>query len=316
MQFWKQRSLAVIATLWLGLWLSLSACGSTPPAREDGKLYVVATTTMLADLVQTIGGEHVVCVGLMGAGIDPHLYQASAGDVAELDSADLVAYHGFHLEGKMGEVFAQLTQQGKEILCLEEGIDPRLLLAHPDYPEMYDPHIWFDAALWGLAAEYVAAVLSAVDPDHQEAYWENYSQYAQALDVLDSYAQARVAELAPPQRVLITAHDAFGYFGAAYGFEVLGLQGITTETEAGTADVRQLATLLVSRRIPAIFVESSVPAKSIEALQDAVEAQGFSVAIGGQLYSDALGDASTGHQTYLAAFRANVDTIVDALAAD
>lgn len=303
----------------LGIIMSaaLLLAGCSAPAADtnssDGKLNVVATTTMLADLSSVIGGERVTVNGLMGPGIDPHLYQASAGDVSLMQKADVVVYNGLHLEGKMGEIFEDLSGKGSAVICIEDGLDESKLLAWEADSSVHDPHIWFDVSLWKEAAKTVAKGLAKADPDGKENYELNLEDYLKKLDETDTYIRNRAAELPQSQRVLVTAHDAFQYFGKAYGFEVRGLQGISTDAEAGTADVSDLAAFIVERQIKAIFVESSVPPKTIEALQAAVKAKGFDVAIGGELYSDSLGDAGSGAGTYVLTVKANIDTIVDAL---
>lgn len=297
------------------LLLLLSGCAQNA-ARPDGEtetLTLVATTTMLADLSRVIGGEHVSVHGLMGPGIDPHLYKASAGDVSLMQKSDVVVYNGLHLEGKMGEVFDSLSGQGHWVICIEEGLDPSSLLTSDDDSGTHDPHIWFNVALWKQAAAAVAQGLSQADPDHAPDYTANLDAYLKELDAADTYIRSRVAEVPEGQRVLVTAHDAFNYFGHAYGFEVRGLQGISTDAEAGTADVSSLADFIAERKIPAVFVESSVPPKTIEALQAAVRAKGFEVAIGGELYSDSLGGEDSGAESYILTFQANIDTIVEAL---
>lgn len=297
--------------------LSVLLAGCAAPVADksaaEDKINVVATTTMLADLSGIIGGARVSVSGLMGPGIDPHLYQASAGDVTLMQKADVVVYNGLHLEGKMGEIFENLSGQGAAVICIEAGLDESKLLAWEEDNSIYDPHIWFDVSLWQAAAQTVAQGLSQVDPDGKAAYQANLDVYLKELDAADAYIRGRAAELPEAQRVLITAHDAFQYFGKAYGFEVHGLQGISTESEAGTADMRQLAEFIADRQIKAIFVESSVPPKTIEALQAAVRAKGFDVAIGGELYSDSLGDADSGADTYILTVKANINTIVNAL---
>lgn len=294
----------------------LLLAGCTQPALNkdtaQDTLNVVATTTMLADLSKVIGAEHVSVSGLMGPGIDPHLYQASAGDVTLMQNADVVVYNGLHLEGKMGEIFESLSGQGHAVISLEQGLDESKLLKQADSP-VYDPHIWFDVALWKDAAAIVAHGFSGIDPDNAENYQANLKNYLKELDELDTYIRGRVSEVPPEQRVLVTAHDAFSYFGSAYGFEVRGLQGITTDAEAGTADVSELADFIVQRQIKAIFVESSVPPKTIEALRASVASKGFDVGIGGELYSDSLGGEESTAQTYIQTFKSNIDTIVDAL---
>lgn len=294
----------------------LAGCSSptvnTNPT-EASQLNIVATTTMLADLCTVIGGERVTVDGLMGPGIDPHLYQASAGDVSLMQKADVVVYNGLHLEGKMGEIFESLSGQGQAVICIEEGLEESKLLAWETDSSVHDPHIWFDVSLWESAAKTVADGLSKADSDGKSDYNSNLDAYLKELEETDTYIRSRAAELPEEQRVLVTAHDAFQYFGKAYGFEVRGLQGISTDAEAGTADVSDLANFIVERQIKAIFVESSVPPKTIEALQAAVKAKGFDVAIGGELYSDSLGDADSGAGTYTLTVKANIDTIVDAL---
>ncbi len=299
----------------LSLTLLLVGC-SAPAVNTDSskdKLNIVATTTMLADLVSSIGGERVTVNGLMGPGIDPHLYQASAGDVSLMQKADVVVYNGLHLEGKMGEIFENLSNQGSAVICIEKGLDESNLLAWENDSSIHDPHIWFDVSLWKDAAKTVAIGLTDADPNGKAEYEANLDAYLKELDKTDTYIRSRADELAEEQRVLVTAHDAFQYFGKAYGFEVRGLQGISTDAEAGTADVSELANFIVKRQIKAIFVESSVPPKTIEALQAAVKAKGFDVSIGGELYSDSLGDAKSGADTYILTVKANIDTIVNAL---
>lgn len=304
---------AVFAALLVGAVSALAGCSGNAGAAYDGRLKAVATTTMLADLAGIIGGEHVSVKGLMGPGIDPHLYQASAGDVISMQEADVVIYNGLHLEGKMGDVFSALSGMGKAVICVQDGLDESSLLANGDNPDVHDPHIWFDVALWKKAASHVAGELGTADPDNRADYEANLQAYLAELDELDAYIMGRVGELPEGQRILVTAHDAFRYFGEAYGFEVRGLQGISTDAEAGTADVSELAAYIADNRIKAIFIESSVPAKNVEALQAAVRSKGFDVEIGGELYSDSLGDEQSGNETYIKTVRANVDTIVDAL---
>lgn len=310
----KKRPIACFLAMYLFLISMFYGCGVQPQNNAEGKWQVVTTTTMLYDLTKAIGGEHVQVMPLMGPGIDPHLYQASAGDVTKMQTADIVVYNGLHLEGKMGDVFASLAgQKQTEIICAEDGISKSKLLADENNPDIYDPHIWFDVSIWKEAASYISMRLCELDAENSADYSRNLEAYLAELDALDQYVKEQIAQLPETQRILITAHDAFRYFGKAYGFEVMGLQGISTDAEAGTADVSSLATFIAEKRIHAIFVESSVPPKNIEALQAAVRAQAFEVEIGGELYSDSLGDATSGHDTYILTFKANVDTIVGAL---
>ncbi|MFT4143537.1 MAG: zinc ABC transporter substrate-binding protein [Mobilitalea sp.] len=291
----------------------LTGCQKAEPSNTTDTLNIVATTTMLTDLAKIIGGDHVTVNGLMGPGIDPHLYQASAGDVTLMQNADVVVYNGLHLEGKMGEIFESLANLGSTVICIEDGLKEEDLLSWESDTSVHDPHIWFDVTLWKEAAKTVAAKLSEADSAHASDYTTNLEAYLKELDDLDTYIKDRVNEIPADQRVLVTAHDAFNYFGRAYGFEVKGLQGISTDAEAGTADVSSLADFITERRIKAIFVESSVPPKTIEALQAAVKAKGFDVSIGGELYSDSLGGKDSGADTYLLTVKANIDTIVEAL---
>ncbi len=306
------RKLLPTALLALSVLLQFSGCAPSPN-RDSGKLQIVTTTTMLYDLTASIAGEHAEVTALMGPGVDPHLYQASAGDVTTMQKADIVVYNGLHLEGKMGDVFAGLAAQNRDIICAADGIDPTVLLSDESNPDIYDPHIWFDAGIWMDVARHTARRLGEIDPDHRQDYLDNMESYVTSLEELDRYIRSRVLELPESSRVLVTAHDAFRYFGKAYGFDVRGLLGISTDVEAGTADVSHLAEFIADSGIKAVFVESSVPPKNIEALQAAVKARGFSVAIGGELYSDSLGDADSGHDSYVSTCKANIDTIVDAL---
>ena len=248
----------------------------------------------------------------MGPGIDPHLYVASEGDVDLLQRADVIFYNGLFLEAQMADVLRQIGER-KPSIPVAERIPAQDLLPWATYADEYDPHVWFDVTLWAKAVEAVRDTLVEYDPTNADAYRANTEAYLKELDELHAYVKTQAERLPADQRVLITAHDAFHYFGRAYGFEVRGLQGISTASEAGTADVRELADFIVAREIRALFVESSVPVRNIEALQAAVQAQGFTVEIGGQLYSDAMGDPGTPDGTYVGMVRHNIDTIVGAL---
>ena len=229
------------------------------------------------------GGDRVNVTGLMGPGIDPHLYKASEGDVARLAGANLIFYNGLHLEGKMAGVLERMQDQIKTVVVTQD-IDRRILLAPPEFEGAYDPHVWFDVTLWMQVVERVRDTLIEVDKGSEKLYRANTKDYLARLGELHDYVTQQADRVSPDQRVLVTAHDAFNYFGRAYGFEVRGLQGISTAAEAGTADVQALVQFIVERRIPAMFVETSVPRRSIEAVQAAVKAKGFSVEIGGQLF--------------------------------
>lgn len=281
--------------------------------KKEGDKTIVATTTMLKDLTQEITKDKMKVDGLMGAGVDPHLYKPSAGDVNKLGQADLVIYGGLHLEGQMGEVFKKLKSDNKMILDSSEKLDKSLLISSKDFEGNYDPHIWFDVKVWEEVAKSVEEKVEKLDPTNKEYYKENLDNYLKELDKLDDYVTKRAEEIPKEKRVLVTAHDAFNYFAKKYGFEVRGLQGISTETEASASDLTEIADFIKNREIKAIFIESSVPKKNVEALQEAVKSKGFEVEIGGELYSDSLGDENSGDESYIKTIKHNIDTIVDAL---
>jgi manganese/zinc/iron transport system substrate-binding protein len=294
----------------------LSACSQPVASAEDlaaRGVRVTATVGMITDIVRHVGGEHVFVTGLMGPGVDPHLYKPSARDVTKLGDADIIFYGGLELEGRMTELFEKIQHAGKPAVAVSEGIDRARLRKPIEFEGRYDPHIWFDVTLWQEATRAVAIHLAQLDPAHADDYARNAQAYLKQLGELHAYIQAQVATLPATARVLITAHDAFGYFGDQYGFEVRGLQGTSTATEAGVADVQDLARFIAERKIKAIFVESSVPQSTIEAVQAAVRSKGWDVAIGGQLFSDAMGAEGTPEGTYIGMVRHNVDTIVGAL---
>ncbi len=278
---------------------------------QDSRLHIVATTTMLADLARKLGGGVVEVEGLMGPGIDPHLYQASAGDVIKMQNADLVIYNGVHLEGKMGDVFQSVETRGIVVVCAGNALTETELLSSGS--GAFDPHVWFDVQIWQKAAKELAEGMKKAAPHYAELFEQNLQQYCGELDCLHEEIKARIEKIPVSQRVLITAHDAFGYFGRAYGFTVKGLQGISTDSEAGTLDVSNLAQYIAEHKIKAVFVESSVSPRTVEALQAAVRARGFEVSVGGELYSDSLGSAGSETETYIQTVRYNVDTIVNAL---
>ncbi len=290
------------------------ACGPGENVRTEGQpLQVVATTTIVGDLVRSIGGEDIQVEALMGPGVDPHLYKASAGDVRRMSSADVIFYSGLHLEGKMTDVLAGMNQRGVRTVAVAECIPEDRLIPLQGFEGLHDPHVWFDVNLWSETVECVTRTLTELNPAGADAYAANAREYLNELAALDLWVREGAAELAPERRVLVTAHDAFAYFGRAYGFEVHGLLGVSTASETGTADVQRLAEFIVERRIPAVFVETSVPPRYVEALQEAVGARGFVVEIGGSLYSDSLGDPGTPAGNYAGTVRANVETIVGAL---
>lgn len=296
----------------LATFLFVGCGGDKDKGDSSGILNLVATTGQVGDMLMNIGGERVRVTSLMGPGIDPHLYKASAGDVERLRRADAIFYNGHHLEAKMGEVIGEMGSR-KPTLALTESLPEARLLSPNDYEGLYDPHIWFDLDLWSLTVDAVVALLGELDPEHRDEFDSRARIYKARMGELQAYALEQFARIPKQQRVLITAHDAFNYLGRAYGLEVRGLQGISTASEAGTGDVQDLATFITERRIPALFVESSVSPRAIEAVRAAVQARGFDVQVGGEIFSDALGDKGSPAGTYLGMFRHNVDTIVSSL---
>ncbi|MEY6433228.1 zinc ABC transporter substrate-binding protein [Thioalkalicoccus limnaeus] len=296
--------------------LLLGVAGCETGGEDDDRLRVVATTNIIGDLVRTIGGDDISLASLMGPGIDPHLYRASEGDAHRMSRADIVFYNGHHLEGRMTDLFEQMGQRGVRTEALAEVIPDGLLISSPDYPGHRDPHVWLDVSLWQIVAEHVRDVLVAMDPDNAEGFRARTAALLDEMAELDSYLHERASAVPDPRRVLLTSHDAFKYFGKAYGFDVRGLQGISTATEAGTADVQRMAEFIVERQIPVLFAESSVPERGIEAVRRAAQAKGFNATLGGTLYGDALGDRGTPEGTYIGMMRHNIDTIVEGLLRD
>ena len=296
----------------LYLLISLAIISCKNASEESGKLKVVTTTSMLTDLVKNIGGDLIEVNGLMGAGVDPHLYKASEGDVNKLFQADIIFYNGLHLEGKLVDVFEKMAKT-KLTVSLGGSLDKNELIGSEYFVSNYDPHVWFNIQFFKQFGDRVAETLAANDPVNAKKYQENTVLYQDKLDALEVEVKSMIATLPKEKRILVTAHDAFNYFGKAYGFNVVGLQGLSTATEAGVQDVRRLSQFIIDNKVKAIFIESSVPRRTIEALQEAVLSKNHDVGIGGSLYSDALGNAGTIEGTYVGMFRANVKTIVEAL---
>ena len=283
------------------------------PKKENGKLNVVTTTSMITDLVQNIGGDLINIQGLMGSGVDPHLYKASEGDVSKLVQADVIFYNGLHLEGKLVEVFEKMQSQNLKTYAIAEALDKNTLIGSEYFQSNYDPHIWFDTDYWMQAGAYVTKKLQLLNPENAKAFEENWKNYHIKLISLKEKVTATIETLPREERILVTAHDAFNYFGKAFDFEVVGLQGLSTATEAGVQDVQKLSSFIIEKQVKAIFVESSVPKRTIEALQASVKSKGYNIEIGGTLYSDALGNKGTVEGTYIGMFEYNVNTIINAL---
>jgi len=308
------RSFAVAVVI-----LAAGAAGCTPAApraTEDvaaRPLRVTTTVGMITDAVREVGGARVAVTGLMGPGIDPHLYKPTASDVIALGDADLILYGGLHLEGRMVDLFEHIADGGTATVAVTGDIPPGSLRHPPAFEGAPDPHVWFDVALWQSAVRTIAAALAARDPGSQALYAANRDRYLAELASLDAWVVEQAATVSPAQRILITAHDAFGYFGGRYGFDVRGIQGISTAAEASASSIQALADLIAESRLKAVFVESSVPPATIEALKAAVASRGWRVAIGPPLFSDALGEPGTPAGTYVGMVRHNVTAIVEAL---
>lgn len=287
----------------------LPGCTEQPaPVGHGGKLHVVATTGMVADLARAVGGEHITVTALMAPGIDPHLYKASADAVGLLESADVILYNGLGLEGKLGDLFVKLAHK-RNVTAVTESVPRDSLL---DDGQHYDPHVWFDVGIWAQCPAAVADVLSEARPALRETFQAAARKYAAELRALHERVKDRIGAIPKKRRVLITSHDAFRYFGRAYEMEVHGLQGISTVDEAGVKDVQRVVDLVVTRGIKAIFVETSVPKHTIEAVQSAARERGREVVIGGELYSDSMGDHAP-ENTYIGMVEANVRLITESL---
>lgn len=292
----------------------LTACGerSSSSPGGTGKLKATATIGMIADVAGEVGGDHVQVTGLMKAGVDPHLFKASEGDIAKLDGADIIFYNGLHLEGKMVDILENMGKK-KRVVAVSDPIDRSKLRSGSQMQTEYDPHIWFDVRNWMTATEAIRDALSELDPEHAADYRANAEAYLGKLRDLHEEVAGKIGTLPEESRVLVTAHDAFGYFGDAYGVKVMGLQGISTASEAGTKDVTDLRDYLVENKIKAVFIESSVPRKAIDAVIQGAKEKGHDLKIGGELFSDAMGEEGTPEGTYIGMVRHNVDTIVAAL---
>lgn len=300
---------AMIALALLAIGFTLTACGKGYTYVE-GKVNIVATTTMLGDLSKELGGEHVSVTTLMGVGVDPHLYSAKASDTKALEKSDMIVYGGLHLEGKMVDILESLSEEkpyidaGAEVL----SADGMLLF---DESGNTDPHIWFNVENWILVAKAMTKALIQIDPEHASDYQNLGDDYVSQLENLNTYIINKVSELDENKRILVTAHDAFQYFGVKYGFEVEAIQGISTDSEASISDINDLVDLVIDLDVKAIFVESSVPQKTIDSVIESANNEGYSLSIGGELYSDSLGDGT--YSSYIEAVKYNVDIIVNAL---
>ncbi|TYO89624.1 metal ABC transporter solute-binding protein, Zn/Mn family [Oceanicella actignis] len=288
------------------------ALAAAAPLRAQDKPRVVCTTSMLGDMMRNLAGGRAEVRALMGPGIDPHSYRQTRSDVALMLRADLMVWHGLWLEAQMDDFLRELARR-KPAAALAESLPRALLRPHDSYPDRWDPHVWMDPALWARLLTPAAALLARIDPEGADAFAAAAERHGAEMAALDAYARETLATVPPERRVLITAHDAFGYFGRAYGFEVMGVQGMSTESEAGLQRIRQLVDVLVSRRVGAVFVESSVSERNLRALIEGAAARGHEVRVGAELYSDAMGPEGSYEGTYLGMIDHNVTAIARAL---
>lgn len=301
------------------LTISILFSGCTPNnLSQSKKIRVVTTIGMIADAVKNVANPELVIVeSLMGPGVDPHLYKASFSDTKKLENADVIFFGGLHLEGKMVEIFEDLARRQPTIAVSKNIPREKLLISRQANQQVaktvFDPHIWFDVSIWMEAVKIIAEELSTYDPAHKNIYQQNAAAYLQKLADLHSWTAQEIAKIPKTQRLLITSHDAFSYFGRAYNIEVEAIQGISTASDFGLKDLERIINLVIERNIKAIFVESSVPKKSIAAVQEGVRGRTKEVVIGGQLFSDSMGDPATPEGTYIGMVQYNVSTIVNNL---
>ncbi|WP_438839176.1 metal ABC transporter solute-binding protein, Zn/Mn family [Cognatishimia coralii] len=282
------------------------------PSFAMDRLNVVATTGMIADAARQVGGDLVEVKGLMGPGVDPHAYRQTRTDIVAMTRADLVLWHGLYLEAQMEDFFTDLSAK-RNVVEVAAGLDTSLLRGHDDYDDKFDPHVWMNPDIWALIVEQVQSALTATQPESADVFAANAQEHLAEIDRLSGYAKSALASVPEQSRVLLSAHDAFGYFGEAYGFEVLGIQGISTESEAGLNRISELVDLLVTRDIRAVFVETSVSDRSMRAVIEGAAAKGHKVSIGGELFSDAMGEDGTYEGTYIGMIDHNATVITNAL---
>lgn len=295
--------LSVVTALMLGL---------VPTQGEAADIHIVTTTNIIGDAARHVVGEAGTVISLMGPGVDPHLYNATQGDMRRLSRADVIFYHGLNLEGKMSNIFVMM---GRSIptYAVTEYMLPADLLEPEEFNGLYDPHTWMDVRLWMKAVERIRDALIEVDPQQAETYQRNAAAYMSELEQVHEWTLEQLSLIPDQRKVLMTAHDAFNYFGRAYDIEVVGLQGISTDVEVGLADITNMVNMIVNRAIPAIFVETSVSTRGIEAVREGAQAKGHRVELGGELFSDSLGDEDSPEGTLIGMIRHNVRTIVGAL---
>lgn len=290
----------------------LAAAGGSAAPAQDRPVEVAATVGMIADVAQTVGGPCADVTAIMGPGVDPHLYQPSAGDVSTFRDADVILFAGYSLEGQLGDVLERFSETTPTVAVGPSSIDPGDLITVQDIYGI-DPHLWMDASLWAQTVPTIAATLAELAPGCADAIAGRAEAYAAQLDALHAWVAESIATIPEDQRILVTAHDAFAYYGRAYGIEVAGIQGISTESEAGVADIREMAQTVAERRVPAVFIESTINPRTIQAVIDAAAERGHQVSIGGELLSDAMGEPGTAAGTYIGMIHGNTVTIAEAL---
>lgn len=292
----------------------LAACRTDEEAtteENEGKVNIVTTIAQIGEPLSVIGGEHVEVDSLMGPAVDPHLYNATHSDITRIDEAELVFYNGLNLEANMIDIFNEMSDS-KPVVAIGETIPEDLLLEDEEEEGVPDPHIWFDLDLWQQALESAVQELKDYAPEHAEEFEENKVKYFAEMDELKE-SSSKLEKIPEQQRYLVTAHDAFGYFGQMHGLEVVGLQGLSTDGEIGVSDIQETIDILAEYQVPAVFVESSISENSIQAVIEGAESEGLDVSLGGELYSDAMGETGTEEGTYLGMYKHNVDTIYEAL---
>jgi manganese/zinc/iron transport system substrate-binding protein len=294
--------------------LFITSCKQTNQNEDINQIHIVATTGMIADAVKNIAGDNVTVTALMGPGVDPHLYKPTQGDLTLLRNADIIFYNGLFLEGKMQEVFAELGKS-KKVYAVSTEINQSQLRQTSQHSggSTYDPHIWFDVMLWSEAVNFIGKKLSEVDASNALSYKQNTQAYIEKLKQLDEEVKTKINSIPPENRILITSHDAFGYFGRTYGMEVRGLQGISTAAEFGLKDITDMVNTIINDKIKAVFIESSVSEKSINAVMEGCREKNHEVKLGGTLFSDAMGAEGTPEGNYIGMVRHNVNVIAEAL---
>ncbi len=293
------------------IWL-LACTSSSKENPDSGGIYVVTTTGMLYDAVINIGKSKVRAEALMGPGVDPHLYKATQGDLERLNKADLIVYNGLSLEGKMGDILNKLGKR-KPVVAAANAVPENQLLRAVGYQNAYDPHVWFDVKRWKYVVNEIGKTLAEQDTANADFYLYNTQQYLHQLDTFNQFVRKQIGYIPGERRILVTAHDAFRYFGDAYGFQVEGIQGVSTVADVGLRDLARLTDLIIQNDIKAIYVETSVSDRTINSLIEGCREQGQDVKIGGYLYSDAMGEMGTEEGTYLGMFKSNVSIIVEGL---